>query len=532
MHHNNNISSNIINIKRSAHNNNNNNNNNNNSNNTSSEDPNSVDFMNLYIKNLEPHITNHDLNQTFRKFGRIISARVMTNPATGQSKGYGFVSFGKSEEAAAALKEMNGAMLGNRPLTVAYHEPRKGRPNTVNYNNNHSSNNHHYQQQQQQQQQQQHQQHEYQQHSYYNSNNNISSSTPINGLGIDNVDELGMNMNLKDLSIGQKPATLHAATVNLPPSRSQQQHHQPPKLSPQFSSSPMSGGSTGRSLASLASGLSIQQPPPTQQQQHPVVHIGHNGRPTLRRRGSLESVMTESSANLQRIKLEDAVRQCGDYGKATTDIVDMLLTLKRKERSLCLFNPDFLHEKVQLALEALATCNETDSEEDDDDDDDEDQDGLEMEYALRNHKKPTSPPATTPSAQPYYSPIQRNVIPSPPIPTARRESKAIPIIAPPAKPNSVTNTSSSSASSSTAIKEEVKSMLLSFEGKPIHEKKQLLGDKLFPLVKSTGTKQAPKVTIHLLDTVDLHELANIMFDTPLLKKRVEDAFNALQQQQH
>lgn len=132
--------------------------------------------MNLYIKNLEPHITNHDLNQTFRKFGRIISARVMTNPATGQSKGYGFVSFGKSEEAAAALKEMNGAMLGNRPLTVAYHEPRKGRPNTVNYNNNHSnnhnsnSNHHHYQQQSQQQHQ--HQQHDYQPHAYYNSNNN------------------------------------------------------------------------------------------------------------------------------------------------------------------------------------------------------------------------------------------------------------------------------------------------------------------------------------------------------------------------
>ncbi|OAD02657.1 hypothetical protein MUCCIDRAFT_124340, partial [Mucor lusitanicus CBS 277.49] len=98
---------------------------NNHSNHSNPEDPNSVDIMNLYIKNLEPHITNHDLNQTFRKFGRIISARVMTNPATGQSKGYGFVSFGKSEEAAAALKEMNGAMLGNRPLTVAYHEPRK-----------------------------------------------------------------------------------------------------------------------------------------------------------------------------------------------------------------------------------------------------------------------------------------------------------------------------------------------------------------------------------------------------------------------
>jgi hypothetical protein len=92
--------------------------------------------------------------------------------------------------------------------------------------------------------------------------------------------------------------------------------------------------------------------------------------------------MTETSANLQRIKLEEAVRYCGDYGKATTDIVDMLLTLKRKERSLCLFNPDFLRDKVQLALDALATCNETDSEEEEEQDD-QDVDGLEMEYVLR-----------------------------------------------------------------------------------------------------------------------------------------------------
>lgn len=35
------------------------------------------------------------------------------------------------------------------------------------------------------------------------------------------------------------------------------------------------------------------------------------------------------------------------------------------------------------------------------------------------------------------------------------------------------------------------------------------------------------MTIRLLDTVDLHELARIMFDTPLLKSRVEEAFNSL-----
>lgn len=195
-------------------------------------------------------------------------------------------------------------------------------------------------------------------------------STPISGLGIDNVEELGMNMNLKDLSIGHKP--MHATTINLP-------QRKDPVTSIKLSSSPISGTSTGRSLASLASGMSIQPPPPLHHQQVPVVNIV-NGRPTLRRRGSLESVMTESSANIQRTKLEDAVRTCGDYGKATSDIVDMLLTLKRKERSLCLFNPDFLKEKVNLALEALATCNESDSDEDDDEDD---VDGLDMEYTMR-----------------------------------------------------------------------------------------------------------------------------------------------------
>jgi hypothetical protein len=59
--------------------------------------------------------------------------------------------------------------------------------------------------------------------------------------------------------------------------------------------------------------------------------------------------------------------------------------------------------------------------------------------------------------------------PSPPIDTndvviPPRKSKAIPIVAPP-KNN------------------EIKEMLNSFEGKAIHEKKQLLGDQLFPLVK-------------------------------------------------
>lgn len=35
----------------------------------------------------------------------------------------------------------------------------------------------------------------------------------------------------------------------------------------------------------------------------------------------------------------------------------------------------------------------------------------------------------------------------------------------------------------TTVNKEIESLLMSLEGKPIHEKKQLLGDRLFPLVK-------------------------------------------------
>lgn len=86
-----------------------------------------VDYMNLYVKNLDPTVDNTDLFNIFRKYGRIVSARVMSNPATGLSKGYGFVSFGKPEEAALALKETDGMQYRTKPMIVAYHEPKKPR---------------------------------------------------------------------------------------------------------------------------------------------------------------------------------------------------------------------------------------------------------------------------------------------------------------------------------------------------------------------------------------------------------------------
>lgn len=130
------------------------------------------------------------------------------------------------------------------------------------------------------------------------------------------------------------------------------------RTSPQFVSRP--------SLASLASGASIQPAPPTVYEKIEEEKILEEQPRTLRRKSSVESVcsvMTESSARVQRQRMTEAVKRCGSYGKETTDIVDMLLTLKRKERSICLFNPDFLKEKINAAVEALEICEEEEEEE-------------------------------------------------------------------------------------------------------------------------------------------------------------------------
>ncbi|KAJ3040636.1 hypothetical protein HDV00_010661 [Rhizophlyctis rosea] len=67
-----------------------------------------LDPKNLYIKNLEPHIDDNLLSDMFSSFGRITSARIMRDDTTGRSKGFGFISFESSDQAARALREMNG----------------------------------------------------------------------------------------------------------------------------------------------------------------------------------------------------------------------------------------------------------------------------------------------------------------------------------------------------------------------------------------------------------------------------------------
>lgn len=75
--------------------------------------------VNLYAKNLDESITDDQLRDEFAAMGTITSARVMRDLKTGRSKGFGFICYSTPEEATRAVNEMNGKILGNKPIFVA-----------------------------------------------------------------------------------------------------------------------------------------------------------------------------------------------------------------------------------------------------------------------------------------------------------------------------------------------------------------------------------------------------------------------------
>ncbi|KAJ0983853.1 hypothetical protein J5N97_002209 [Dioscorea zingiberensis] len=74
--------------------------------------------VNLYLKNLDDSIGDDRLKELFSDFGTITSCKVMRDP-NGVSRGSGFVAFSAPDEASRALAEMNGKMIGGKPLYVA-----------------------------------------------------------------------------------------------------------------------------------------------------------------------------------------------------------------------------------------------------------------------------------------------------------------------------------------------------------------------------------------------------------------------------
>ena len=112
---------------------------------------------NLYIKNIPLTAKEEDLEKVFSKYGEITSIRIQKDKIENKdnkdkielvSKGFGFISFDKPEEAKKALEEMDQKFLPgfegwNKPLDIDYHLTKNERQfvdnqdsNIPNYNMN------------------------------------------------------------------------------------------------------------------------------------------------------------------------------------------------------------------------------------------------------------------------------------------------------------------------------------------------------------------------------------------------------------
>ena len=81
--------------------------------------------MNIYVGNLSYGMNEDDLRSSFEDHGTVDSAKIIMDRETGRSKGFGFVEMPDDDEARAAIRELNEAMVSGRPLKVNEAKPRR-----------------------------------------------------------------------------------------------------------------------------------------------------------------------------------------------------------------------------------------------------------------------------------------------------------------------------------------------------------------------------------------------------------------------
>lgn len=81
----------------------------------------------IYVGNLSYNVTEDELKELFAPMGEVTSAKVITDAATGRSKGFGFVEMAADDAADKAIASLNGTSLQDRTINVSEARPQRER---------------------------------------------------------------------------------------------------------------------------------------------------------------------------------------------------------------------------------------------------------------------------------------------------------------------------------------------------------------------------------------------------------------------
>ncbi|KAF6764245.1 hypothetical protein DFP72DRAFT_417605 [Ephemerocybe angulata] len=527
-----------------------------------------IDPCNLFCKNLDPDIDSNKLFTHFRRFGQIVSARVMRNES-GDSRGFGFVSYQTPEQANAALHAMNGAQLGSKQIVVRLHEPKQmrqeklaqrfggnGHPRsasgatsptiseagdgyttwgsprarsatlvgTTGYNspgpkydrpdrNRRGSG------------------------SYYNAAlagtlnlpmkyDELAALTPvvrkevlsgelsrrIQTMDIVGSDELGDIVDsLSNLALSDVISTLDN------PDKLKEQIELRRKIAPasKESSRPVSVSQISSTSDLNAANNTASAP------EHPSTPISVSA--TLSTPPRTSSPAGSIAPMSERERMFAAVSKFENARQE--ELTDLMMGLPKRERAMCLFNLEVLRVKL---VDAKAILESDDEEE----------------------QTPISPPvvppkpSVVPATPQSMKTVPRVDVPSPQTPVQSSRGTPAGASPAPATPGGghtiaslaklpaaeiirMANSSSSTGlplpKSDPLVIQATDEFIDGLLDQTVLVQKQKLGDKLYKVVKSFGIKAAPKVTIYLLDQEDLRALAHLMNSYPAVLK--EKALN-------
>ncbi|KAL0911801.1 hypothetical protein M5K25_019966 [Dendrobium thyrsiflorum] len=85
---------------------------------------------NLYVTGLSSNVSKAELQDHFAREGKVVDVHLVVDPYSRESRGFGFVTMGRIEEAERCIKYLDGSILDGRVITVEKAKRGRGRTPT------------------------------------------------------------------------------------------------------------------------------------------------------------------------------------------------------------------------------------------------------------------------------------------------------------------------------------------------------------------------------------------------------------------